>query len=58
MMGTLAVGLPRKSPLTDLLPLEYLVVAEPPVRYTAITPPDAVIMDKIHLVRGAKGHVG
>jgi phage regulator Rha-like protein len=34
--------------------LEYLVVAEPPIRYTAITPPDAVITEKIHLIRGQK----
>jgi len=65
MMGTLAMnlhpaeasgvgGLPRKSPHTDLLPLEHLVVADPPIRYKAITPSDTVITEKIHLIRGKK----
>jgi hypothetical protein len=52
MMSTLAINLPRKH--TDLQPLEYLVVAEPPIRYKAITPPDAVITEKIHIIRGQK----
>jgi phage regulator Rha-like protein len=52
MMSTLAINLPRKH--TDLQPLEYLVVAEPPIRYKAITPPDAVITEKIYLIRGQK----
>ena len=29
-------------------------VMDPPARYVAITPPDAVITDRIHLIRGQK----
>jgi hypothetical protein len=65
MMGTLAInlrpaeasgvgGLPRKSPHTDLLPLEYLVAAEPAPTYTPVAPPDAAITGRIHIIRGQK----
>lgn len=64
-MGTLAInlrpaeasgvgGLPRKSPHTDLLPLEYLVAAEPAPTYTPVAPPDAAITGRIHIIRGQK----
>jgi hypothetical protein len=65
MMGTLAInlrpaeasgvgGLTRKSPHTDLLPLEYLVAAEPAPTYTPVAPPDAAITGRIHIIRGQK----
>lgn len=53
-MGTLAGNLPRKSPHTDLLPLEYLVAAEPAPTYTPVDPPDAAITGRIHHIRGQK----
>lgn len=64
-MGTLAInlrpaeasgvgGLTRKSPHTDLLPLEYLVAAEPAPTYTPVAPPDAAITGRIHIIRGQK----
>ncbi len=64
-MGTLAIdlhpaeaadmgGLPRKSPHTDLLPLEHIVVAEPPADYTVVAPPDTAITGRIHLIRGQR----
>ena len=64
-MGTLAInlrpaeasgvgGLTRKSAHTDLLPLEYLVAAEPSADYTAVAPPDAAITGRIHIIRGQK----
>ena len=53
-MGTLASNLPRKSPHTDLLPLEHLVAAEPAPTYTPVAPPDAAITGRIHLIRGQK----
>ena len=65
MMGTLAInlrpaeasgvgGLTRKSAHTDLLPLEYLVAAEPAPTYTPVAPPDAAITGRIHIIRGQK----
>lgn len=65
MMGTLAMnlhpaeasgvgGLPRKSPHTDLLPLEYIVVAEPPADYTAGHLTDDLLIGKLRYIRGQK----
>ena len=50
----------HRSPHTHLLPLEHIVVAEPPSeyaaspRYTAVAPPDAAITGRIHFIRGQK----
>jgi len=65
MMGTLAMdlhpaeasgvgGLPRKSPHTNLLPLEHIVVAEPPADYTAGHLTDDVLIGKLRYIRGQK----
>lgn len=53
-MGTLAGSLPRKSPHTDLLPLEYHVAAEPTPTCTPVAQPDAAITGRIHIIRGQK----
>ncbi len=53
-MGTLAGSLPRKSPHTDLLPLEYLVAAEPPADYTAGRFTDELLIGKVRYIRGQK----
>ena len=53
-MGTLAGNLPRKSPHTDLLPLEHLVVAEPPADYSIGHLTDDVLLGKVRYIRGQK----
>ncbi len=53
-MGTLASNIPRKSPHTDLLPLEYLVVAEPPTDYTAGRFTEELLIGKVRYIRGQK----
>jgi hypothetical protein len=54
MMGTLANSIPRKSPHTDLLPLEHIVVAEPPADYTVGHLTDDVLIGKLRYIRGQK----
>jgi hypothetical protein len=65
MMGTLAIdlhpaeaagmgGLPRKSPHTDLLLLEHIVVAEPPADYTVGHLTDGVLIGRLRYIRGEK----
>jgi phage regulator Rha-like protein len=54
MMGTLAIAPARKSPHTDLLPLEHLVVAEPPADYTVGHRTDDVLIGKLRYIRGQK----
>jgi phage regulator Rha-like protein len=64
-MGTLATsrrprtGLRRarpafKSPHTDLLPVEHLVVAEPPAGYGGPAPTDEQLLGRLHLIRGQR----
>jgi len=54
MMGTLAVNLPRKSPHTGLLPLEHIVVAEPPADYSVGHLMDELLIGKVCYIRGQK----
>jgi hypothetical protein len=65
MMGTLAIdlhpaeaagmgGLPRKSPHTDLLPLEHIVVAEPPADYAGPALSDEQLLGKRYFIRGQR----
>lgn len=54
MMGTLAIAPARKSPHTDLLPLEHIVVAEPRTGYGGPVPTDEQLLGKLHLIRGQK----
>ncbi|MCW5898751.1 MAG: ORF6N domain-containing protein [Flavobacteriales bacterium] len=53
-MGTLAVNILRKSPHTDLLPLEHLVVAEPPADYGIPVPTDEQLLGQLHVIRGQR----
>lgn len=54
-MRTLAINSAFYKPAyTGLLPLERIVAAEPAPTYTAVAPPDAVITEKIQLIRGQK----
>ena len=54
MMGTLATAPARKSPHTDLLPLEHLVVAEPPADYGSASFTDQQLLGKLHFIRGQR----
>lgn len=53
-MGTLASNLPRKSPHTDLLPLEHIVVADPPAGYAGPLLSDEQLLGKLHFIRGQR----
>lgn len=53
-MGTLAAPPARKSPHTDLLPVEHLVVAEPPAHYSGPVPTDEQLLGKLHFIRGQR----
>ncbi len=53
-MGTLAIRQPRKSPHTDLLPLEYIVAAEPLADYSVGHLTDDVLIGKVRYIRGQK----
>lgn len=54
MMGTLAKAPARKSTHTDLLPLEHIVVAEPPAHYSGAVPTDEQLLGKLHFIRGQR----
>ena len=55
MMGTLAVDSAFHKPAyTDLLPLEHLVVAEPPADYAVGHLTDDVLLGKVRHIRGQK----
>lgn len=54
MMGTLAAAPARKSPHTDLLPLEHIVVSEPPADYGSASFTDQQLLGKLHVIRGQR----
>ena len=55
MMGTLAVINPFHKPAyTDLLPLEYIVAAEPLADYSVGHLTDDVLIGKVRIIRGQK----
>lgn len=43
-----------RSPHTDLLPVEHLVVAEPPAGYGAPVPTDEQLLGRLHLIGGQR----
>lgn len=53
-MGTLATPPGRKAPHTDLLPLEHIVVAEPPAGHGGPVPTDEQLLGRLHLIRGQR----
>lgn len=54
MMETLATVPARKSPHTDLLPLEHIIVAEPPAGYAGPVLSDEHLLGKLHFIRGQR----
>jgi hypothetical protein len=54
MMETLATIPARKSPHTDLLPLEHIVVADPPADYAGPVLSDEHLLGKLHFIRGQR----
>jgi hypothetical protein len=54
LMETLATIPARKSPHTDLLPLEHITVAEPPADYGSAAPTDEQLLGKLHFIRGQR----
>jgi phage regulator Rha-like protein len=54
LMETLATFPARKSPHTDLLPLEQFSVAEPPAGYAGPLLSDEHLLGKLHFIRGQR----
>ncbi len=54
MMGTLATAPARKSPRTDLLPLERFIVAEPPAGHAGPVLSEEHLLGKLHFIRGQR----